>query len=114
MLDFDGNITEFIWDYYFPIHEMVHICRVAGVDCSIPHGVGADAAANYNSDNAYRQGDTLITPVAAGKWETRILADNDQGTNFMCHTLIANRSVTFDEKGFDISVIKIIIQKEGE
>lgn len=71
---------------------------LANADCN-----PAAADMELEPSSSHREGRKLVLEVPAGRWETLVLADNDQGTNFMCHTLISNRSVTFDEQGEKIT-----------
>lgn len=97
---FGGNVSLFIDNYYFSITDMLFKCQIGGFDC-MPSKV---------------QNRTKRLVVPAGWWSSTLMADSDMGTNFMCHTLYSNVTMSLNkERKFHlISLKKYILLKRIE
>ncbi len=96
---FDLAVMPHLWKYYFTLDKIIterddwmqrkdHRCRMGSVGCG------------------YLEGDRLVgeedeevveVEVPAGKWVSRFLADSYVGANYLCHTLIPNVTINFED-----------------
>ena len=92
-------MSEFYNKYYFSIHDLVSVCRIGGVDC-LPK-FRMDSYGNKRALETRRLDNGLdeVLEVPGGHWISRHMADNSKGSNYRCHTLVSNSTVTFSKKG---------------
>ncbi len=106
LTDFKFPIMTNLWKFYLTLDKKIlerskkaetsfiqitdNNCRVGKIECGIRLG--------EHGDKVVPNGESEMTEVhvPAGKWISRFLADSTDGTNQLCHTLIPNVTVTFD------------------
>ena len=86
---YSGNISFFLWGYYFDLDEVVSRCSIGGVKCE-PDG-------NSINKSLINPDETKVTFVPAGKWISRFFADSLYGFNYFCHTLEPNLTVDLSQ-----------------
>ncbi|XP_059096541.1 uncharacterized protein LOC131891059 [Tigriopus californicus] len=83
LFSFGGNVSFFINNYYFSITDMLFKCQIGGMDCKPP-------------TNGESQPQPQSMAVSGGWWISTLMADSDKGTNFMCHTLYSNVTMSLN------------------
>ena len=97
MYRYNVNMTNFFSIYYLNIRDLIAVCKIGSVDC-LPE-IRIDLQGNKHYETPKIDNGDEILEVPAGKWISRMLADNNRGTNYMCHTLVSNSTVVFNVTG---------------
>ncbi len=108
LTDFDLPVMPQLWEYYFTLDRKIfdrtkyygnnaYFFKVANNDCRVGL-ISCGILLHKRTDRVVPDGDQEImeVDVPAGKWVSKFLADSTDGTNQLCHTLIPNVTVTFE------------------
>ena len=92
LIHLDVNLTSFAWTYYFSVRDIVHLCKVGGVNFMDLKISKLESVWNEDVEG-------LVLELPMGTWTSRVVSDALEGRLFMCHTLVPNITVDFEKEG---------------